>query len=88
MDMRQTLPELWRSHDGLWWIGQAVALMLGYAFYFFQIFFKYWTFILFFINQIKRSLETLPCAELNPEHCCKKIPDIFIITNHLNKYKR
>ena len=29
MNMKQTLPELWRSHDGLWWIGQAVALMLS-----------------------------------------------------------
>jgi len=27
--MQQTLLELWRSHDGMWWIGQAVALMLA-----------------------------------------------------------
>lgn len=29
MNMQQTLPELWRSHDAEWWIGQCVALLIA-----------------------------------------------------------
>ena len=29
MNMNQTVPELWQSHDGVWWIGQFVSLILA-----------------------------------------------------------
>ena len=34
MNMQQTIPELWRSHDAEWWIGQCVALLIALAFLF------------------------------------------------------
>ena len=29
MNMQQTFPELWRSHDASWWIGQCASLLLA-----------------------------------------------------------
>ena len=31
MNLKQTLPELWSSHDDAWWIGQCVALLIAIA---------------------------------------------------------
>lgn len=31
MNMQQPLPELWRSHDAAWWIGQCVALLIAFT---------------------------------------------------------